>query len=467
MRSFLDLSTAKVLRTCWHLLALTAPSARGFHSSATLLSPKMSSPSVSTIKTRLRSKTIHVASPVTTLSGTKDDTLATPVPPLKRRKRMVTPEMASSATPIINDDNFQDLKAPPSELRPSATLTTGQCFHWRVVEQDEIKDIPSSAWGTHNATEWVGTLRTPEGESVVVCIRETSDTTLYRVVKAPGSLDIQSFLRDYFQLDHPLEALYRAWSVQDNRLGRIAKCIPGVRIINQDPWECLVSFICSSNNNIPRITKMLTAIRREYGQPVVREGEHEDIRETLYSFPSLQELKEKADEQDLRDKCGMGYRAKYIMETMEILDSLGGEAYLQELKQKSSDGAVSPLEVQEALIQFCGVGRKVADCVALFSLKQSGAIPVDVHVWNIACRDYDPEGDLRKVKSLTPTVYRQVGGLFRTRFPDNPGWAHSLLFVAELPSFRAVLPADMIEEMDNFRAEEQARKKSQKTTKNK
>jgi N-glycosylase/DNA lyase len=239
-----------------------------------------------------------------TLSATKDDTHATPVPPLKRRKRVVTPEMAtSSTTALLNVDNFQDLKAPPSELRPSATLTTGQCFHWKVVEKDETKDIPSSAWGTHNATEWVGTLRTREGMSLVVGIRETPDTTLYRVIKAPGSLNIQSFLRDYFQLDQPLEALYSAWSAQDNRLGRIAKCIPGVRIINQDPWECLVSFICSSNNNIPRITKMLAAIRREYGQPLVREGEHEDILETLYSFPSLQELKEKANEQDLRDKC--------------------------------------------------------------------------------------------------------------------------------------------------------------------
>ena len=92
----------------------------------------------------------------------------------------------------------------------------------------------------------------------------------------------------------------------------------------------------------------------------------------------------------------------------------------------------------------------MADCVALFSLAQAEAIPVDVHVWNIACRDYD--ASLQHVKSLTPSVYRQVGDIYRSRFVTKAGWAHSLLFVAELPSFRPILPADMIEEMDKVRS---------------
>ena len=102
--------------------------------------------------------------------------------------------------------------------------------------------------------------------------------------------------------------------------------------------------------------------------------------------------------------------------------------------------------VQEKLVNFSGVGKKVADCVALFSLDQTEAIPVDVHVQHIACRDYDAK--LSETKSLTPTVYRRVGDIFRSRFSSHAGWAHSLLFVAELPSFRAVLPDDMVAEMD-------------------
>lgn len=147
---------------------------------------------------------------------------------------------------------------------------------------------------------------------------------------------------------------------------------------------------------------MLSAIRAEYGTPIVSFN-----GEMIYSFPSLQDLKNKATDDDLRKKCGMGYRAKYLLETMKILESLGGEAYLHQLKQNYTKGIINAIEVQEALIQFCGVGLKVADCVGLFSLKSAEAIPVDTHVWNIARRDYDRQGLLKDVKSLTPSIYRQ------------------------------------------------------------
>jgi N-glycosylase/DNA lyase len=258
------------------------------------------------------------------------------------------------------------------------------------------------------------------------------------VLHGPASFDYDDFLRSYFQLEISLTALYDEWSVQCPRLKKIAKCIPGVRIIDQDPWECLVSFICSSNNNIPRITKILNALRKEYGERLMAIGD-----DALYSFPSHEKLMVKATEDDLRKKCGMGYRARYLMETMQVLDSLGGEKYLQELRNMND-----PVEVQDRLLQFCGVGRKVADCVSLFSLKQCNAIPVDVHVWSIARRDYDEEGLLQNAKSLSPKMYHQVGKVFRSRFPRKSGWAHSLLFVAELPSFRSALPERLIQSMD-------------------
>jgi N-glycosylase/DNA lyase len=217
-----------------------------------------------------------------------------------------------------------------------------------------------------------------------------------------------------------------------------------------------------SNNNIPRITQILTTLRREYGQRIVLEkGQHQQDLEEVYSFPSLEELRSKATEADLR-RLGWGYRAKYVIQTMDILHNLGGEEYLVSLRQMND-----PIAVQEALLQFAGVGRKVADCVALFSLNQTQAIPVDVHVWNIARRDYDDDQILVNVKSLTPSVYQQVGDVFRNRFCDYAGWAHSLLFVAELPSFRPVLPKSLIEEMDTFQKIEQMRKQELKEAKKK
>jgi N-glycosylase/DNA lyase len=394
------------------------------------------------------------------VKGSKQKALVTPVTPSpkKKRKPLFSPPvdaeiLTSDDVAAINPSQpYIDLGVPPEELRPSATLTTGQCFHWKAVLQQDMQEH-QSAWGSPNATEWVGTIRSPT-TSVVVAIRETPTTTLYRPL-TKTTCDLQQVLCKYFQLQHSLKDLYQAWSKADSRLATIAKCIPGVRIVDQDPWECLVSFICSSNNNIPRIAKMLSAIRKEYGTALVTIG-----NQTFYSFPSCEELAASATDEDFRKNCGLGYRSKYIMETIRILQDYGGEPYLQELRELDDTDLV-----QEKLCEFCGVGRKVADCVALFSLQQDSAIPVDVHVWNIARRDYDSEGVLKAVKSLTPSVYKQIGDLFRVRFPEKAGWAHSLLFVAELPSFRPTLPEKLIREMNQFREEEQLRKQEAKASK--
>mmetsp|Transcript_18885 Transcript_18885/g.28717 ORF Transcript_18885/g.28717 Transcript_18885/m.28717 type:complete len:210 (-) Transcript_18885:1875-2504(-) len=202
---------------------------------------------------------------------------------------------------------------------------------------------------------------------------------------------------------------------------------------------------------------MVTALRENYGEPLITIPGDETT--TFYSFPSLDELEAKATEADLRN-CGMGYRAKYLMATMKTLKSLGGESYLYTLRDSED-----PNEVQEKLQVFTGVGRKVADCVALFSLKQADAIPVDTHVWNIGRRDYDNEGIWKDTKSLTPTVYRQVGDMFRATFSPKAGWAHSLLFVAELPSFRSILPSNIVKEMDEFRDLERSKKEARKAEK--
>jgi N-glycosylase/DNA lyase len=113
-----------------------------------------------------------------------------------------------------------------------------------------------------------------------------------------------------------------------------------------------------------------------------------------------------------------------------------------------------------ALCTLRGVGPKVADCIALFSCDQTGCIPVDVHVWRIACRDYDTS--LQKAKSLTPTIYERVGDLFREKYGSHAGWAHSLLFAAELPAFRVLLPEILQKDMAAFKLQEKELKASAK-----
>lgn len=264
---------------------------------------------------------------------------------------------SSDVAQISPDSKWIDLKIPPSELRPSATLTTGQCFNWSVVKQQEQKHSHSneeekekekkeSAWGTHNEIEWIGPL-----DNYVFLIKETPQTTLYRVLYNGHNADestISEYLRDYFQVSsdkHPkLSDLYTYWSQKDTskRMSKIAPCIPGLRVVRQNPLECLMSFICSSNNNIPRITKMLQSLRHLYGT---------HLTHGIYSFPTLQDLMKVAGEKELRE-IGFGYRARYIIETRDLLLKKGGEEYLLGLREKEYK------DVIEELTQFCGIGRK-------------------------------------------------------------------------------------------------------------
>ena len=146
---------------------------------------------------------------------------------------------------------------------------------------------------------------------------------------------------------------------------------------------------------------------------------------------------------DMRVLLRIPMRARYVMEQ-------GGSPWLDALRGK-------PLaEVRNTLLLLHGVGRKVADCVTLFSLDQPSVVPVDTHVWSIACRDMDPK--LNDSKSLTPKVHDYVAELFATRYGEHAGWAHSLLFAAELPKYTKLLPEAMQLEMKQFANLEKAAK---------
>lgn len=161
-----------------------------------------------------------------------------------------------------------------------------------------------------------------------------------------------------------------------------------------------------------------------------------------------------------------GYRAKFITETARSLESKpeGSRGWLQSLRNlaMSEAGDRSTSIVCEALMTCSGVGRKVADCVALFSLDQSGCIPVDTHVWEITIRDYAPH--LQMSKSLTPKIHDQVADIFREKFGDQAGWAHSVLFAGELPEYSKLLPQDAQIAMKEFSKDRKKRKVEVKQT---
>jgi N-glycosylase/DNA lyase len=134
------------------------------------------------------------------------------------------------------------------------------------------------------------------------------------------------------------------------------------------------------------------------------------------------------------------------------------------LRSLGADGNLENLSQVDSMLMECpGIGRKVADCIALFSLDQHGAIPVDTHVWEIAIRDYSLH--LQQSKSLTPKIYTEVGDTFRERFGGKAGWAHSVLFAAELPEFRRLLPMDSQTLMKDFSEERKRKRRESKLEK--
>lgn len=202
----------------------------------------------------------------------------------------------------------------------------------------------------------------------------------------------------------------------------------GARVLRQDPMECLLQFICSSNNNIGRIMKMVDYVSG-LGHFL---GEVEGFK--FYKFPSLERLS-RVSELELRE-AGFGYRAKYITGTVDALQSKpeGGQEWLASLRKKDLQTTI------DALCTLPGVGPKVAACIALFSLDQHNAIPVDTHVWKIATRYLMPE--LAGAR-LTPKLCVRVAEAFVSKYGKYAGWAQTLLFIAELPSQKALLPSNI------------------------
>lgn len=251
----------------------------------------------------------------------------------------------------------------------------------------------------------------------------------------------EELIKHYFNLSPNLTQLYEQWSASDPNFAKKAPKFTGVRILKQDAWEALVGFICSSNNNIARIGQMVHKLCVNYG-PILG---HLD-GEAYHDFPQPHALAKDGVEANLRS-LGFGYRAKYLHQTACLvadkpagwLDSLRNPespvlgAKALPAGEWTASGREGYKEAFNELLALQGVGPKVADCVCLFGLGWGEAVPVDTHVWQIAQRDY--KFGKGKHSSLTKATYDAIGERFRGLWGKEAGWAHSVLFTADLRAF--------------------------------
>eukprot|EP00347_Sterkiella_histriomuscorum_P018548 403345092 len=245
----------------------------------------------------------------------------------------------------------------------------------------------------------------------------------------------------YINYDIKVLDLYDHWAKRDKRFSQIAEPIHGVRCLRQDPWECTVSFICSQCNNIKRITQMLDTLRQkvsknifvlmnklilQYGTKICEIDQDDGSKKSIYKFPTIEQMSQ-VSEKELRD-LKFGYRAKYLVANAKMMNEKGGKQWLESLRGKSNE------EVREQLITLNGIGNKVADCIALFSLDCANSIPVDTHVFQIAQKLGYVQG-MKKDANLNQKLYMQIVEAFRDRFGDKAGWAHQIMFAGDFEKF--------------------------------
>jgi N-glycosylase/DNA lyase len=283
------------------------------------------------------------------------------------------------------------------------TLESGQLFRWERRGE----------WWYGVAGQW-GLKVKQEGE----------------VLRCSSSSDLadSGFVTRYFRLDEDLNHVLATIS-KDRVITSAVQKFYGLRLVRQDTWECLASFVLATNANIPRIRKMVAAVCERYGKVSEFEGE------PIHEFPSPEVLAG-SSAADLR-RCGLGYRAPFLKKVAASVAqgridfarivSLGYEEARKEL--------LSELSGEKLLL---GVGPKVADCVLLFSCGKDEAFPIDVWIARALVRSYPrllgPSTRSRLIRDdklrLSQRDYERISGAARRRFGKYAGYAQQYLYMA-------------------------------------
>ena len=260
----------------------------------------------------------------------------------------------------------------------------GQCFRW-----DEESD------GSY--TGIVG--------KNVINVKQVENRVIF---SSYGVDNLEKIVINYFDLTRNYEEIKDKLSKIDEHLARSIEYGSGIRILNQDLWETIISFIISANNNIPRIKGIINRISKNYGEKIEWNGKE------YYTFPTVEELS-KASVEELR-ALGLGFRDVRVYETTRKI--LEKQVDLEELhKEKDTQ------KVRDILLTLDGVGPKVADCILLFStLKRFDVFPIDVWVRRVMNELYIKNEDETKVSK------KEIEKLAKEKYGNLEGIAQQYLF---------------------------------------
>lgn len=272
-------------------------------------------------------------------------------------------------------------------FEPKHIFECGQCFRW-----NEEKD---------------GSYTGVVGNNVLNVKKEQNNI----IIKGMCEDNIKELCRDYFDLGANYEEIKEKLSSIDNNLKISIKYGSGIRILNQNNWEALISFIISANNNIPRIKGIIEKISKKYGKEIIWDGN------SYYTFPTPKELS-KASVKDLRD-LGLGFRDVRVHETTRMINNnIIDINQIEKLEDTN--------KLREELLKFPGVGPKVADCIMLFSMKKLNVFPIDVWVKRVMTELYGNE--INKNYKLLEPNNKQILEYAEDKFGNLAGLAQQYLF---------------------------------------
>ena len=258
---------------------------------------------------------------------------------------------------------MKELKIEVNYFNLKYTLECGQCFRW--TKEDEY---------------YIGIIK-----DRVIKIKQ-EDSHLY--ILSNKEEDLEKVVKEYFELSKDYESIENRISKVDEYVKKAVSNTSGLRNLNQDLFETIISYIISANNNIPRISKSVNEISKRYGKKIIfNEKEY-------YLFPTPEELKDVTIEE--YRECGVGFRDKYIFNTVKEINE--GKFNLDEIKELSTE------LLRDRLLSLMGIGPKVADCILLFSCGRQEVFPVDVWVERVMKKLYFKEASVSKKEILKYSI---------------------------------------------------------------
>jgi len=219
---------------------------------------------------------------------------------------------------------------------------------------------------------------------------------------------------DFFRQNDNMEKILNEIS-KDSLVRSAVKQCPGLRLLRQDPFQCYISFICSSNSSIQNIKQMLKQLCHKFGKKTYFDGRG------FFTFPDVKRLAE-ASMKDLLS-CGLGFRAKYVKRAAIAVNSGAIEFdFLKKIDYKSA---------KQSLKEIYGIGNKVADCILLFSLEKLEAFPIDRWTQRILQKYYSKKFLGLVEKSLTEKNYEKIHEKIVEYFGSYAGYSQQFLFKME------------------------------------